>query len=66
MCGRYAASNSPDDLEVEFEAILADGAPPVPADYNVAPTDPVYAVRTRKPKDDDQPTYRELSVVSWG
>jgi putative SOS response-associated peptidase YedK len=66
MCGRYAASNSPDDLEVEFEAILADGAPQVPADYNVAPTDPVYAVRTRKPKDVDQPPYRELSVVSWG
>lgn len=65
MCGRYAASNSPDDLEVEFEAILADDAPPVPADYNVAPTDPVYAVRTRRPKDDQKP-YRELSVVSWG
>ncbi|MGI8652326.1 MAG: SOS response-associated peptidase [Geodermatophilaceae bacterium] len=66
MCGRYAASNNPDDLEVEFEAILADDAPNVPADYNVAPTDPVYAVRTRKPKDDDQQPYRELSVVSWG
>ena len=66
MCGRYAASNSPDDLVVEFEAVLADDAPDVPADYNVAPTDPVYAIRTRKPKDDDQQPYRELSVVNWG
>ena len=66
MCGRYAASNSPDDLQVEFEAILADNAPPLPADYNVAPTDPAYAVRTRKSKEPDQTPYRELSVVRWG
>lgn len=81
MCGRYAASNSPDDLEVEFEAILAKDAPTVPADYNVAPTDPVYAVRTRSftpanaragsrpaahPQEDIQKPYRELSVVRWG
>ena len=66
MCGRYAASNNPDDLQVEFEAILADDAPGVPADYNVAPTDPVYAVRTRKARAEDQKPYRELSVVSWG
>lgn len=66
MCGRYAASNNPDDLQVEFEAVLADDSPVVPAHYNVAPTDPVYAIRTRKPKDEDQKPYRELSVVRWG
>ncbi len=66
MCGRYAASNNPDDLQVEFEAILAGDAPALPAHYNVAPTDPVYGVRTRKPKDDDQEPYRELSVLNWG
>lgn len=66
MCGRYAASNNPDDLQVEFEAILAEDSPVVPAHYNVAPTDPVYAVRTRKPKDEDQKPYRELSVLHWG
>lgn len=66
MCGRYAASNNPDDLQVEFEAILPDDAPRAPASYNVAPTDPVYAVRTRKPKNADLKPYRELSVVSWG
>ncbi|MDQ4039489.1 MAG: SOS response-associated peptidase [Actinomycetota bacterium] len=66
MCGRYAASNNPDDLEVEFEAILADDTPRMPAHYNVAPTDPVYAVRTRKPKENDSQPYRELTVVNWG
>jgi len=66
MCGRYAASNNPDDLEVEFEAILAEDAPPVPADYNVAPTDPVYGVRTRRGTDEDQKPFRELSVLRWG
>ena len=38
MCGRYAASRSPDDLAIEFEAVRAEGQPPLPADYNVAPT----------------------------
>lgn len=66
MCGRYAASNNPDDLQVEFEAILPDDAPPVAPDYNVAPTDPVYAVRTRKAQDGQEQPYRELSVVKWG
>ncbi len=66
MCGRYAASNNPDDLQVEFEAILADDCPVVPAHYNVAPTDPVYVVRTRKPKDEGDKPYRELSVARWG
>jgi len=82
MCGRYSASFDSKDLEDEFEAILAGNAPVVPANYNVAPTDPVYAVRTRKPSStpakegagsrpavgqkDDQKPYRELSVVSWG
>jgi len=81
MCGRYAASNNPDDLQVEFEAILAENAPDLPARYNVAPTDQVYGVRTRSltpakeragyrrtahSKDEEHKPYRELSVLSWG
>ena len=43
MCGRYAASRSPDDLVEEFEAAVhLEQA--LAADYNVAPTKPVYAV----------------------
>ena len=70
MCGRYAASRSPDDLVVEFEAVRADGQPPLPADYNVAPTKDVYVVRHKKERDPEgRPTgegHRELRAVRWG
>lgn len=61
MCGRYAASRSPDDLIVEYEAVdgtAGDGPAP---DFNVAPTDPVHTVRTRV-----RDGQRELSVARWG
>ena len=76
MCGRYAASRRPEDLVEEFE--IDPAAVPtenVPADYNVAPTKPVYAVLERPPKDterkendedtDDKPV-RQLRVLRWG
>jgi putative SOS response-associated peptidase YedK len=70
MCGRYAASRSPDDLAVEFEAVKADGLSPLPADYNVAPTKDVYVVRTKKERDPEGAVtggaHRELRVVRWG
>jgi putative SOS response-associated peptidase YedK len=70
MCGRYAASRSPDDLVVEFEAVLADGQKPLPADYNVAPTKDVYVVRQKKERDPEGAptggTHRELRAVRWG
>ena len=70
MCGRYAASRSPDDLVVEFEAVKAEGQPPLPADYNVAPTKDVYVVRQKKERDAEGAptggTHRELRAVRWG
>ena len=70
MCGRYAASRSPDDLAVEFEAVKAEGLQPLPADYNVAPTKDVYVVRTKKERDAEGAltggAHRELRVVRWG
>jgi putative SOS response-associated peptidase YedK len=70
MCGRYAASRSPDDLVVEFEAVRAEGQSPLPADYNVAPTKDVYVVRHKKERDaEGRPTgggHRELRSVRWG
>src|SRR3954470_12404357 len=70
MCGRYAASRSPDDLVVEFEAVKAGGQPPLPADYNVAPTKDVYVVRQKKERDPEGAptgvTHRELRTVRWG
>ena len=70
MCGRYAASRSPDDLAVELEAVKAAGQQPLPADYNVAPTKDVYVVRQKKERDAEGAptgaTHRELRVVRWG
>jgi len=61
MCGRYAASRSPEDLIVEYEAVDGTADARLPADYNVAPTVPVHAVRTRV-----RDGVRELSVLRWG
>ena len=70
MCGRYAASRSPDDLVVEFEAVRAEGQSPLPADYNVAPTKDVYVVRHKKERDAEGALtgggHRELRAVRWG
>lgn len=66
MCGRYAASRDPDDLVEEFElAGVPESA--LPASYNVAPTDEVYAVVERPPRGEpDEPAERTLRVVRWG
>ncbi|MBA3419230.1 MAG: SOS response-associated peptidase [Geodermatophilaceae bacterium] len=61
MCGRYAASRSPEDLIVEYEAVDGTDGARLPADFNVAPTVPVHAVRTRV-----RDGVRELSVLRWG
>ena len=66
MCGRYAASRSPDDLAEEFEV---DDRPEqaLPASYNVAPTQDVYAVLERPPRGEPEaPVRRALRVVRWG
>ena len=66
MCGRYAASRDPDDLVEEFEI---DDRPEqvLPASYNVAPTQSVYAVLDRAPRGEpDAPVRRALRVVRWG
>jgi putative SOS response-associated peptidase YedK len=70
VCGRYGASWGVDDLVAEFDLSSVD----VPveerleADYNVAPTKPVYAVVTRRGRDepeDAEPT-RRLVTLQWG
>lgn len=58
MCGRYASSRPVDDLLVTFDV----PAPPeqvLPPSWNVAPTDPVYAVLQRDGA-------RALRVLRWG
>src|SRR5665647_1301278 len=57
MCGRYASSRRPEDLVSYFEV----EEPPeevLEPSWNVAPTDPVYAVVQREK--------RRLRVLRWG
>lgn len=66
MCGRYAASRRPDDLVEEFE-VAEQPEQVLPASYNVAPTQTVYAVLERPPRDEpDAPPVRQLHTVRWG
>jgi putative SOS response-associated peptidase YedK len=65
VCGRYAASRSPDDLVEQFEVKRVEVPEPLPPDYNVAPTKPVYAVLTRAHRDEPEPR-RTLRVLRWG
>ncbi|MDP9182957.1 MAG: SOS response-associated peptidase [Actinomycetota bacterium] len=57
MCGRYASSRKPDDLVGYFE-VQDPPEEAIPASWNVAPTDPVYAVVQRET--------RQLRVLRWG
>jgi putative SOS response-associated peptidase YedK len=66
MCGRYAASRRPEDMVEEFE-LAATPEDALPARYNVAPTDPVYAVVERAPHGEpDGAPVRSLRTVRWG
>jgi putative SOS response-associated peptidase YedK len=52
MCGRYASARSRIELLEEFEVQRDRVDEPLPPDYNVAPTKPVYAVMTRQSRPD--------------
>ena len=58
MCGRFVAISDPDGL-VKFFTIDERKADELPPSYNVAPTDPVYAVAAH----DDR---RLLVTFRWG
>jgi putative SOS response-associated peptidase YedK len=60
MCGRYVVTTPPQQLALDFDAVLSIEQEPVDyPDYNVAPTKPVPAVLVR----DDR---RVLSTLRWG
>lgn len=64
MCGRYAASREADKLLEEFD-IDESYVQPLEPNYNVAPTDGVYAVLER-PEKEDRPQQRQLRALRWG
>ncbi|MDX6225025.1 MAG: hypothetical protein QOE64_1401 [Frankiales bacterium] len=67
MCGRYASTRNAMDIAATFgirdDAVGED----IEADYNVAPTKPVYAVVERAPREDKAAApVRQLRVAKWG
>lgn len=66
MCGRYAALRDVESLAGLYGVERVDGEPRVPQ-FNIAPTDSVYAILERAPKDHPghQPE-RVLKDVRWG
>ncbi|MDI5963826.1 SOS response-associated peptidase [Streptantibioticus silvisoli] len=67
MCGRYSASRKPEDLVETFGVTRWDPTEAIDADWNVAPTKPVYAVLDRPDKhaESNEPV-RQLRVLRWG
>ena len=63
MCGRYAQSKNMADLVEEFSITGLTPISPLPANWNIAPTQEIYIVR-QAPQSPDGP--RELATASWG
>ena len=66
MCGRYASTQTDDELLEVFGAYEAVGEP-LPPSYNVAPTDPVRTVLERVPREDPAGVpVRQVRTARWG
>ncbi|MGW3495456.1 SOS response-associated peptidase [Streptomyces sp. NPDC001020] len=68
MCGRYVSTRSTDDLVQLFRVTDWPAADAPAPSWNVAPTDDVWAVLERTPRDKDAvaPVRRELRPLRWG
>lgn len=66
MCGRYATSRTPADLDRAFSATLGDGAADLEADYNMAPTKDAPIVIARAAEEPDSSPEREVLAARWG
>ncbi|MEV5884763.1 SOS response-associated peptidase [Streptomyces sp. NPDC052020] len=68
MCGRYVSTRGPEDLAGLFHVTDWRPEEALAPSWNVAPTDDVYAVLDRAPREDDAtaPRRRRLRPVRWG
>lgn len=62
MCGRYAQSADMRELMEQFEVTGSSPQQSLPANWNIAPTNPIYIVRA----DSSDFTKSSLATVSWG
>jgi putative SOS response-associated peptidase YedK len=68
MCGRYVSTRSPKDLVQLFQVTDWRAEEALAPNWNVAPTDDVWAVleRTARGQGDAAPVHRELRPLRWG
>jgi putative SOS response-associated peptidase YedK len=68
MCGRFVSARQRQDLLDEFRVEHDHVTEELLPAYNVAPTDPIYAVLTRADGEDGEPARpaRQLRRVRWG
>ncbi|MFI9247982.1 SOS response-associated peptidase [Streptomyces sp. NPDC053086] len=67
MCGRYVSTRRPQDLAQLFHADEWPATEALAPNWNVAPTNDVWAVLERTPRDDDGAApARELRPLRWG
>jgi len=64
MCGRYAQSADMRELMEQFEISGTSPAQSIPVNWNIAPTNPIYIVRTSASAENEM--RKNLAVVSWG
>ncbi|GGN80145.1 DUF159 family protein [Streptomyces albiflavescens] len=68
MCGRYVSTRSPEDLVRLFQVSVWRAEEALAPNWNVAPTDEVWAVLERTPRDKREAAAvrRELRPLRWG
>jgi len=73
MCGRFVSARERQELIDEFLVERDKVTSDIAADYNVAPTDPIFAVLSRRPRESPESPessesrpVRELRLVRWG
>lgn len=67
MCGRYASTRSRDELIETFDIPVERADPPLPPDYNMAPTKTAPVVVARPSREDrDAAPVRQLRNMRWG
>ncbi|GKQ40527.1 SOS response-associated peptidase [Streptomyces sp. A012304] len=67
MCGRYVSTRRPEDLVQLFHVTDWRAEETLAPNWNVAPTDEVWAVLERAPRDESEaPAERRLRPLRWG
>jgi putative SOS response-associated peptidase YedK len=66
MCGRYVSTRSPQDLATLFQASDWRAEETLAPNWNVAPTNEVWAILERASRDEGAEVERELRPLRWG